>query len=144
MKLQVCDLAPLSFLTSSDTYLELCETSMRKLFCKNSWLLRAVNYFRKKSCITDVWQGSKYVFAATFWHFVKSVQIRSFSGPYFPVFGLNTEITFAVFSFAAWVTDFSEIQEAFLLFWNCLILGEINTGGRVVIIIIVSFIHRKN
>ena len=25
-------------------------------------------------------------------HCVKSVQIRSFSGPYFPVFGLNTEI----------------------------------------------------
>ena len=23
-------------------------------------------------------------------HYVKSVQIRSFSGPYFPVFGLNT------------------------------------------------------
>ena len=25
-----------------------------------------------------------------FLHCVKSVQIRSFSGPYFPVFGLNT------------------------------------------------------
>ena len=25
-------------------------------------------------------------------HFVKSVRIRSFSGPYFPAFGLNTEI----------------------------------------------------
>ena len=26
------------------------------------------------------------------WHYVKSVQIRSFPGPYFPIFGLNTEI----------------------------------------------------
>ena len=26
------------------------------------------------------------------YHCVKSVQIRSFSGPYFPVFGLNAEI----------------------------------------------------
>ena len=25
-------------------------------------------------------------------HYVKCVQIRSFFGPYFPVFGLNTEI----------------------------------------------------
>ena len=25
------------------------------------------------------------------WHCVKSIRIRSFSGPYFPAFGLNTE-----------------------------------------------------
>ena len=26
------------------------------------------------------------------YHYIKSVGIRSFSGPYFPTFGLNTEI----------------------------------------------------
>ena len=34
-------------------------------------------------------------------HWVKSVQIRSFSGPYFPAFGLNTErygVSLSVFS----------------------------------------------
>ena len=33
-------------------------------------------------------------------HCVKSVQIRCFSGPYFPVFGLNTEIY--LFSVQMW------------------------------------------
>ena len=35
-----------------------------------------------------------------FWRTVKSVRIRSYSGPYFPAFGLNTEYlsAFSVFS----------------------------------------------
>ena len=35
---------------------------------------------------------SKFSNYHNIWHCVKSVWIRSFSGPYFPVFGLNTEI----------------------------------------------------
>ena len=31
-------------------------------------------------------------------HCVKSVQLRSFSGPYFPVFGLNTETSKSPYS----------------------------------------------
>ena len=50
--------------------------------------------------IIDVWQGPKYVSGVfliifIFWnealHCVKGVRIRSYSGPYFPAFGLNTE-----------------------------------------------------
>ena len=32
------------------------------------------------------------IFVLLVFHFVKSVRIRNFSGPYFPIFGLNTEI----------------------------------------------------
>ena len=50
----------------------------------------------------DIWQITKVKYADTIYilgnyHYVKSVQIHSFSGPYFPVFGLNTE-TFSLFS----------------------------------------------
>ena len=43
--------------------------------------------------ITDVkFIGNVSIFLnGAYWHFVKSVCIRSFSGPYFPAFGLNTE-----------------------------------------------------
>ena len=39
---------------------------------------------------------------AQIWNCVKSVRIRSFSGPYFPAFGLNTEI------YSVW-TEYGEI-----------------------------------
>ena len=41
--------------------------------------------------VTAKWDISMQI-VVTVIHFVKSFQIRSFSGPYFPVFGLNTEI----------------------------------------------------
>ena len=34
---------------------------------------------------------SNHIMDKVYKHFVRSVRIRSFSGPYFPVFGLNTE-----------------------------------------------------
>ena len=43
-----------------------------------------MDYFHVKNLIMNVWQVPKY-------HCVKSVHIWSFSGPYFLVFGLNTE-----------------------------------------------------
>ena len=44
-------------------------------------------FFTKKS-ILDVWYGFEYTFEC---RYVKSVRIRSFSDPYFPIFWLNKE-----------------------------------------------------
>ena len=53
--------------------------SMMNLFGEKGWL-----FLRKKSLNHRYLTGLKY-------HCVKSVRIRSHSGPYFPAFGLNTE-----------------------------------------------------
>ena len=45
--------------------------------CENNWKLKAINYFQK----TPSWMFYKDL------HCVKTVPIRSFSGPYFPAFG---------------------------------------------------------
>ena len=50
----------------------------------------SVNYFCKKSSI-NVWQVLKHASPFFDSHSVKNVGIRSFSGPYFPAFGLNTD-----------------------------------------------------
>ena len=62
---------------------------------KNSWLdtfLLIEFVFRKENDIQDL--GAimllKYLYLSSS-HCVKSVHIRSFSGPYFPAFGLNTD-----------------------------------------------------
>ena len=47
----------------AEVYLEPCRTSTMALFCENSWRLKAVYYFRKKSSIVLVQMGSKYAFA---------------------------------------------------------------------------------
>ena len=39
----------------------------------------------------DKVEEAKYAAKKLFIHCVKSVRIRSFSGPYFPAFGLNTD-----------------------------------------------------
>ena len=45
-----------------------------------------------------LWNYLKNSFRLTYNHCVKSAQIRSFSGPYFPLFRLNMEIYIFVFS----------------------------------------------
>ena len=53
--------------------------------------LQSLIIFAKHSTL-DVWQGSAYAIEfAPNYHCVKGVRIRSFSGPYFPAFGLNTD-----------------------------------------------------
>ena len=74
--------------------------SKKEIFAKivSSWKL--LNVFTKTS-ILDVWQGSEHASASQHsdhktWichmHCVKSARVRSFCGPYFPAFGLNTEM----------------------------------------------------
>ena len=45
---------------TSEAYLEPSRTSTTDYFCENSQRLKVVNYFCKKSSITDVRLGSKY------------------------------------------------------------------------------------
>ena len=67
----------------------------------NTWAL--VNKIKVEHVLNHSWRrflwglfGPKGIFVSILifiwrYHCVKSVQIRSFSGPYFPTFGLNTE-----------------------------------------------------
>ena len=46
----------------------------------------------KNACVTPIFKGGDKNLLTTYRsipHFVKSVYIRSYSGPYFPAFGLN-------------------------------------------------------
>ena len=56
-----------------EAYLEHSWTSMIELFCKNSWRLKVVNYFRKKSSIIDFRLGFKY---ASAWQSKPTWQMR--------------------------------------------------------------------
>ena len=47
--------------------------------------------YRFFSHFLDKWKGKSSSFSHSDYHCVKSVRIRSYSGPYFPAFGLNTE-----------------------------------------------------
>ena len=81
---------------------------------------------------------------------MKSVQIRSFSGPYFPVFGLNTDIYIqseyrrmqtrktSVFEHFHAVGTFS----TFLLFFFCLFIDQLGAFWQTVIVAYV-FCRRK-
>ena len=60
-------------------------------------LVRLVNGFLFKTISKCSFEISK----AASWYCMKSVRIRSFSGPYFPTFGLNTEYL-SIFSPNAW------------------------------------------
>ena len=64
---------------------------LAKIFirCLNHWKLETPTA-RKQRISDDELQ--KYKANYTRYHCVKNVQMRTFSGPYFPVFGLNTEI----------------------------------------------------
>ena len=48
------------------------------------------------------WMESQTILITPAYHCVKSVQIRSFSGRYFPAFGLNTEIRRFPYSVQMW------------------------------------------
>ena len=79
----------------SKEYSESCQTSVKEPFGKiiNDW--KPLNIFAKRS-ILDVSQNAPMTYASGIdcsWiiNCVKKVRIRSFPGPYFPAFGLNTE-----------------------------------------------------
>ena len=55
---------------------------------EEAFLAKIVN---EKNFIVDVRLDSKYGSEYTVIHRVKSVRIRSYSGPFFPAFGMNTE-----------------------------------------------------
>ena len=57
-----------------------------------NFLLLFIAHFRRRKLNYDV--------VSLITHCVKSVEIRSFSGPYFPVFGLNTEICGVISAFS--------------------------------------------
>ena len=90
-------------LTRTHVCPEPCQTSKRGNFAKivNNWKSSIIV---AKLSILDVWQGSEYtpetlqnskslIFTQ---HCVKIVHIRSYSGPYFPAFGLNTTERYGV------------------------------------------------
>ena len=86
---------------------------MMTLFYKHSWWFIAINYFCKKATSSMHNGGTKHIYVWYHYqkyyqnlvkdlngafcencyilHCVKSVRIRSYSCPYFPAFGLNTE-----------------------------------------------------
>ena len=73
-----------------ETYSKLCKISKIGLFYESSERLRALDCFHKNlrfRCLTKLQCAKKYID----YHCVKSVCVRSDSGPQFSVFGLNTE-----------------------------------------------------
>ena len=60
-----------------------CQTSMMKLFRENSYRLKAVNYFRKKGSIIDVWQGPKYTLVDDYFYILKTPLRCNFTGVIF-------------------------------------------------------------
>ena len=67
----------------SESYSKPSQTSKTEPFTETVNVWKPLTLFTK-SCILDIWLGSEY-------QSVKSVRIRSFSGPHFPAYGLNTE-----------------------------------------------------
>ena len=71
------------FVIAVGLYLGSCQTSMMELFFWNIYLLKAFNYILQELSFIDFWQGSKYASRQyPFIHCVKSVRMRSYSGPY--------------------------------------------------------------
>ena len=69
-------------------------------------LKREKVYSCSKAQSGQVWHPSKKD------HYVKSVHIRSFSGPYFPALGLNTEI----YEVLKVVSELEPLEECLLLY----------------------------
>ena len=42
--------------------LRIISNSYERVFCRNSWRLKYINYFCKKNSVICVWQGPKYTF----------------------------------------------------------------------------------
>ena len=90
------------------------ETPYLDTFHSVQLLSEMQNDFSGKRPITGKSLSSfELIISKVFWlHYVKSVQIRSFSGPYFPVFGLNTKI---FYTFHAVLGHLRKLIEKFLV-----------------------------